>query len=150
MVVFDAAPFYSYGSETGLRFRGIPDDLAALHVEASECCLIHVDNTLSATQGVFINPNVRVAYKSAANAIVNPGTEHGWPDAWGKVRGVWANRWARWMWWSWGRKDNIVIAERLKRWREQGRAQGVGDEEKGRACLVDEMQVLVDNGWKHL
>lgn len=37
-VTFDAAPFYS---NEPLRFRGIADSLAAYHIEASECCLIH-------------------------------------------------------------------------------------------------------------
>lgn len=38
IVAFDAAPFYS---NEPLRFRGIADSLAAYHIEASECCLIH-------------------------------------------------------------------------------------------------------------
>lgn len=38
LVAFDAAPFYS---NEPLRFRGIADSLAAYHIEASECCLIH-------------------------------------------------------------------------------------------------------------
>lgn len=41
-MIFDVAPFYS-----GLECRGIDDSLAQKHVEASECCLIHVDNELS-------------------------------------------------------------------------------------------------------
>lgn len=38
LVAFDAAPFYS---NEPLRFRGIADSLAAYHIKASECCLIH-------------------------------------------------------------------------------------------------------------
>ncbi|KAJ4289447.1 hypothetical protein N0V88_006927 [Collariella sp. IMI 366227] len=30
-----------------LLFRGVPDSLAAKHVEGSECCLVHADNLLS-------------------------------------------------------------------------------------------------------
>lgn len=151
MVAFDAAPFYSHGDDVeGLKFRAIPDNLAQLHIEASECCLIHADNALSTQHGVFINPNVRVGYRAAADAVVNPGDGSEWPSAWGKVKGIWANRWARWMWWFWRRLDEVAIAGRVERWKEAGRTTGVENEEKGRACLVDEMQVLVKTGWQHL
>lgn len=152
MVAFDAAPFYGNGDEgaDGLKFRGIPDNLAQLHLEASECCLIHADNTLSARHGVFINPNVRVGYKAAAYAIVNPGDGYEWPSAWGKWKGIWANRWARSMWWYWRWRDEVIIAGRVKQWKERGRTKGVENEEEGRACLVDEMQVLLETGWQHL
>ena len=30
-----------------------------------------------------------------------------------------------------------------------GEGSGVGGSEPGVDCLIDEMQVLVDNGWKH-
>ena len=49
-----------------LLFRGLPDSLAQSHLEASECCLVHADNPLSATHGVYVNPQVRVAYSQAA------------------------------------------------------------------------------------
>ncbi|OAA60973.1 polysaccharide export protein [Niveomyces insectorum RCEF 264] len=82
MVVFDARPFYGedhhqhddqQATTTAttppppLVFRGVDDSLAALHLEASECCLIHADNPLAAAPssaggGVWLNPNVRVAY----------------------------------------------------------------------------------------
>ena len=42
MVSFAAAPFLP---PQNLRFRGIGDELAGWHLEGSECCLIHYDNT---------------------------------------------------------------------------------------------------------
>lgn len=68
IVVFQAGPFYKNPS---LRFRGIPDSLALHHLEGSDCCLIHADNSLSLTRGVWLNPNVRVSYNSKADNVVN-------------------------------------------------------------------------------
>ncbi len=40
IVSFDAASFYTGGSlGKGLRFRGVDDSLAKLHLEGSECCM---------------------------------------------------------------------------------------------------------------
>ncbi|EFY90951.1 polysaccharide export protein (CAP59) [Metarhizium acridum CQMa 102] len=55
-VVMPAEPFVS---STKLRFRGVPDSLANYHLEGSECCLIHADNPLSRTLGVYLNPKVK-------------------------------------------------------------------------------------------
>jgi hypothetical protein len=44
-VAMPARPFVSSPS---LRFRGIPDSLAASYIEGSECCLIHTDVRKSA------------------------------------------------------------------------------------------------------
>jgi hypothetical protein len=63
IVAMNAQPFY--GSKP-LQFRGIDDALAAMHLEDSECCLIHSDNPESATKGVWLSPNVRVAYTEEA------------------------------------------------------------------------------------
>ena len=64
MVAMDSKPFYE--SWRPLRFRGISDSLAELHLEGSECCLIHQDNPLTAKHGVWLNPNVRVGYNKEA------------------------------------------------------------------------------------
>ncbi|RMZ90526.1 hypothetical protein DV736_g2252, partial [Chaetothyriales sp. CBS 134916] len=64
MVAMDAKPFYA--SDRPLRFRAIADSLAELHLEGSECCLIHEDNGLTAKDGVWLNPNVRVRYQKEA------------------------------------------------------------------------------------
>ncbi|KAH0280929.1 hypothetical protein KCU91_g636, partial [Aureobasidium melanogenum] len=50
IVAMNAKPFYQ---TPRLIFRGVSDSLAKLHVEGSECCLIHTDNPLSAEQGVW-------------------------------------------------------------------------------------------------
>ena len=75
MIVMDATPFYPVSSGgSGLRFRGVDDALAQLHVEGSECCLIHADNRkLGEDKGVWLNPNVRVSYNVTTYPIVNPG-----------------------------------------------------------------------------
>lgn len=68
IVVFLADLFYKNPS---LRFRGIPDSLALHHLEGLERCLIHADNSLTLTRGVWLNPNVRVSYNSKADNVVN-------------------------------------------------------------------------------
>jgi len=74
MVAFNAAPFYS---SPALQFRGLPDTPAAHHLEASECCLIHMDNPLSAQKGVYLNTNVRVGYNPKASGPCILRMEHG-------------------------------------------------------------------------
>ncbi|KAL9070523.1 MAG: hypothetical protein Q9161_004820 [Pseudevernia consocians] len=71
IVAFDAAPFYD---PNRLKFRGVPDSLALHHVEGSECCLIHVDNPLTQSHGVWLNPNVRVGYSPEAYAAASGQT----------------------------------------------------------------------------
>ncbi|KAL8791146.1 MAG: hypothetical protein Q9195_006043 [Heterodermia aff. obscurata] len=134
MVSFDPSPFTSHDP---LPFRGIPDTLAALHLEASECCLIHADNPLTPSKGVWLNPAVRVGYTAPAYSAVH--ASHPWPalgEAW---RGVWRNRVARW-----------GSTELFKRRRVRGRVRKWGGWEVGEGCLVNEMQVLVENGWAHV
>ncbi|KAG4427883.1 hypothetical protein IFR05_016634 [Cadophora sp. M221] len=143
MVIFDAAPFYA---ASPLQFRGLPDSLAKYHLEASECCLIHADNPLAVEKGVFVNPDVRVAYDAEARILVNPLNGH-WPSLWEKIQGAWRIRWARFVG-SFGRYfRRRLIADRLAKW------EGGGTEvhlEAGRVCIVNEMQILVDNGWMHV
>ncbi|EPE31972.1 hypothetical protein GLAREA_12054 [Glarea lozoyensis ATCC 20868] len=136
MVVFQASSF------PALKFRRVPDGLAERHVEGSECCLIHVDDRDG--KGVWVNPDVKVAYGGTADGVVNP--EGGvWPGWGGRVVGVWLNR-------------GVRVLGGLGRWiekrkiegRVRGWERGGGEEEKGVECLVDEMQVLVPNGWMHL
>ena len=149
MIVLDAAPFYSPGPQS--RFRGVDDTLAKDHVEGSECCLIHADNhALRAEKGVWLNPNVRVSYNQTTYGIVNPEDGGQWPGRWDMVRGVWKNREARWAGWVrlWSEKG--VMRRRVARWVRKGRAVGEEREEKGLECLVNEMQVLFQNGWQHV
>jgi hypothetical protein len=192
IVIMDATPFYDTISP--LRFRGIPDSLAATHVEASECCLIHVDNPMSAKKGVWLNPRVRVGYSVQAYESVRPGVslsisessakspnkegggggddddevadaaageERPWISARQVFAGIWKNRFRRWF-----MTDALkagVIQHRLEGWRksillsskdaasdEEGGSEFGVDDERGGFCLINEMQVLVANGWAHV
>lgn len=156
MVVFNASPFYRGNGNDPLRFRGIPDSLAKYHLEASECCLIHVDNPLTATRGVWMNPSVRVAYNAAAYAIIlgtdGKGITGWWPSATDRIRGVWRNRLARYSSLNWPRKWRVM--RRLRKWEAEKRRKKNDEEENnheiGAVCLINEMQVLITNGWAHL
>lgn len=83
LIALDASPFYpstlarsvSSSPHPPLKFRGLPDSLAKSHLEASECCLIHSDNPLRSTKGIFLNPNVRVSYNATTYSKVNGGGE---------------------------------------------------------------------------
>lgn len=149
-----AMPASSFAGVRGLRFRGIPDDLATSHLEASECCLIHADNPASRSRGVFVNPAVRVGYDRKAYDAVhrnapNPPTHQGggggsWLSLTDVFFGLWKNRLARWFTTPWFEEQQV--RRRIERWARAGE----GREEKGGFCVVDEMQIVVRNGWKHL
>ena len=142
----DASPYYA--TKAPLRFRGTSDSLAAFHLEGSECCLIHADNPLSASKGVWLNPNVRVGYNADAYDTVNPKQGNGRANAWvgsaSVVHGSWENRIARWFTTTWF--ESRTVRGRVGKWMKGGD----GREEKGIACLINEMQVLVGNGWAHV
>lgn len=166
LISLDASPFYA---TPPLKFRGISDSLANEHLEGSECCLIHADNPLRQERGVWMNPNVRVAYNASSYSHVNggmevkssyPGVHTGipdgdgsfWPGGWEVVRGAWVNRWARW-----GKKaqiwsENRMVVGRVQRWIEKGKNLNPPEDrvEPGMECLVNEMQVLYQNGWQHV
>ena len=139
VVVFDSKPFYS---SSPLAFRGVPDSLAAYHLEASECCLIHADNPLSTTQGVWLNPKVRVGYNPEAYTAVHPYSL--WPDAVAAYRGVWSARLNSWM--TTPVIKSVRVNSRLKRWQRKDPER----HEPGKQCLINEMQVLIENGWAHV
>lgn len=135
----DPTPFYN---TQPLTFRGIPDSLAKSHLEGSECCLIHADNPLSGTKGVWLNPNVRVGYDPASYTAMNP-SDGSWISSFGIAYGLWKNRLLRWFSSPWFRES--VIENRLSRWEDQS----PDNIEPGPFCLADEMQVLTDYGWAH-
>jgi hypothetical protein len=152
MVVFDAMPFYH-----GLGFRGIEDSLARFHLEGSESCLVHADNYRARdAQGIFVNPNVRVSYNNDTYARVNQGAGEGkagrrrWPGNWEAVTGMWKNRWGRlkgvFPLWS----ADIMVKRRVDVWTRRGKFVSDEREEKATECLINEMQVLVENGWQHV
>ncbi|KAM0329909.1 hypothetical protein ACHAQA_004075 [Verticillium albo-atrum] len=144
IVAMPAAPFVSPVEAKRLRFRAIPDSLARMHLEGSECCLIHADNPLSADLGVYLNPRVRVGYNMPAYADTHPGAGRSWVGAWAISRGRTVNRMLGWF--TSTRLTDWTVDDRLARWE----AEGEGRHEAGRACLINEAHFLVWNGWAHL
>lgn len=136
----DAAPFYS--QTPPLRFRGIPDSLAMSHLEASECCLIHADNYLTIPKGVWVNPEVRVGYSGEAYDAVHQGDC--WLTLFDVMFGIWENRLRRWLTTSW--IERRVVTSRLRDWAKAKAHRS----EPGVHCLINEMQVLIWNGWAHV
>ncbi|KAK4240508.1 glycosyltransferase [Achaetomium macrosporum] len=141
-----AMPSSAFTGINGLRFRGIPDSLAASHLEGSECCLIHADNPASRTRGVFVNPTVRVGYKRKAYDAVHGAERSGgsWLSLGEIYFGLWRNRLARWFTTPWFKERRV--RGRIERWKKEDG----GREERGGFCVVDETQVVVHNGWKHV
>ncbi|OAA48748.1 glycosyltransferase family 69 protein [Metarhizium rileyi] len=138
IVVMPAEPFVS---STKLRFRGVPDSLAKHHLEGSECCLIHADNPLSRTLGVFLNPRVRVGYNPAAYDATHPAGS--WVSTWEIFTGIWKNRLKRWTSVTF---EGMVVRSRVRHWENEAS----GNREPGVFCLINEMQVLAHNGWAHV
>lgn len=140
-VIMDGHAFYD-GHEP-LRFRGVSDSLARQHVEGSECCLIHADNSLTAEKGIFMHPGVRVGYNPTAYDVVNPIGER-WMSAWTISVGLWQNRLTRWF--TTPAFKEWVIQRRTASWQKSV----AGRVEAGVHCLVNEMQVLTWYGWAHV
>ncbi|KAI6709753.1 hypothetical protein PZA11_002979 [Diplocarpon coronariae] len=167
LISLDAQPFYA---NPPLRFRGIPDSLGDEHLEGSECCLIHADNAaLRREKGVWINPNVRVAYNASTYSRANGGVEiksdvldisYGvpggdgsvWPGGWETIAGTWMNRWARWAYRGKSWSEKRVVMSRVSDWIEKGERLEPPQErsEPGLECLINEMQILFQSGWQHV
>jgi len=155
VVVFKAEAFYGRDGREGLRFRGIEDGLAEYHLEGSECCLVHADNTArleegGGGEGVWLNPNVRVGYNPEAYVAVNPGGGRGkWPAGLRRVRGVWENRMGRAFVWPRRWMERREVRGRVAEWERKGE-EGQERRETGEWCLINEMQVLAGAGWVHV
>jgi hypothetical protein len=112
---------------------------------------------------------VRVGYNRAAFDAVQPASPAAsWVSLWGIWSGLWKNRLARWLTTPWF--EEREVRGRIEAWKREGeklkekaeegdvyRYDGPGvkeevevREEKGGFCVIDEMQVLVHNGWKHV
>jgi Cryptococcal mannosyltransferase 1 len=142
IVAMDPKPFYD--NYRPLRFRGVPDSLAEFHLEGSECCLIHQDNPLTAKHGVWLNPDVRVAYQKEAYDSMKDGDAP--CSVFAYMRSVWENRLRRWCTSDYFKR--YVVRSRISRWQKAGGNNARS--ETGIDCLINEMQVLIHNGWKHL
>lgn len=157
IVAMTAAAFYS--PTYPLRFRGVPDTLAAHHMEGSECCLIHADNSFAPSLGTWINPNVRVGYCHADlhkpekvkfrlewdvfkglcqmnYDAVHPSGGRSWVGMGRVAWGLWENRVRRWV--TSGEVVSSKVAKGVKAWVEEAE----GRREPGEMCLVDEMHVI--------
>ncbi|KAF4877832.1 Alpha-1,3-mannosyltransferase CMT1 [Colletotrichum sp. SAR 10_70] len=143
MVVFDAAPFY----DERLRFRGVEDSLAAMHLEGSECCLIHADNPLGREKGVWLNPNVRVGYNEK---VFEETKMDRFPTAWAAVVGFWANRYLRVRNGIQLTLERWAVEKKLRQWVDETPPSELPRSESGEMCLINEMQIMWENGWKHI
>jgi len=114
---------------------------------------------------------VRVAYNATSYSKVNGGVEvraavgdppqvdgvrggdgTAWPAPGERWRGVWGNRIVRAVGWVRVWSEGKVVRNRVEAWVRDGemaRPREVRGE-KGVQCLVNEMQVLFDNGWQHV
>ncbi len=135
-----------------LRFRAIPDSLAQYHLEESECCLIHVENTLTPSKGVWINPHVRVTYTLDSFYLVHG---HDWMTPSQQLAGIWQNRLARWS--SLPRfLRRWAVTARMRRWEAENTAfrcwasSSTGPCVETSKCVINEMQVLREDGWAHV
>jgi hypothetical protein len=162
VIAMKASPFYG---PSPLKFRGVPDSLAQHHLEGSECCLIHADNSAkldaaNKSQGVWLNPNVRVGYKPEVYKAVNPQkwvSDRGgkwiektkWPGGARRIIGMWKNRIARLPGYLKGASEKAVVSKRIAAWESEGQAEGESRKEEGDFCIINEMQVLYSAGWKH-
>lgn len=140
MALMDASPFYD--SDSPLRFRGISDSLAKTHVEGSECCLIHADNPLTASKGVWLNPDVRVGYSGPAYEAVH--RDRIWLTMSEFFFGLWKNRLWRYTTTTWFKRR--IVLNRFHVWKQET----PDHQESGIYCLINEMQVLISNGWAHV
>ncbi|KAI0483373.1 cryptococcal mannosyltransferase 1-domain-containing protein [Xylariaceae sp. FL0804] len=151
IVAFDPAPFYA---EPPLAFRGIDDSLADLHLEGSECCLVHADNPLAAERGVWLNPNVRVGYSVGAYADVRGGgvgvASSVFPSPFWAVVGAWVDRAQAGRVAIQSQLEGRVVQQRLDQWQIETPDGDLPRYEPGEACLINEMQIMWSNGWKHL
>ena len=136
-----AMPIDPFVADSPLRFRSIPDSLATSHLEASECCLIHADYALSTSPGIFLNPSVKVGYNGSSYDAVNSPSAVLSPLAISVA--LWQNRLLRFF--TTVSIKGWVVRGRLARWVRETEGG-----ERGAFCLIDEMQVLYERGWKHV
>ncbi|KAL1895090.1 hypothetical protein Sste5346_005512 [Sporothrix stenoceras] len=152
-----------------LLFRGVEDSLAEFHLEGSECCLIHADNPQSRFAdvpssysrhsssgvdsdagkniGVWLNPNVRVAYSLPVYKQVRGAV---FPGGFAAVHGAWVNRLERARSHVQFALEGQTVLNRLRRWRAETPEGEPPRNEPGAVCLINEMQIMWQNGWKHL
>jgi hypothetical protein len=130
----DASPFYN----NNLSFRAIDDSMAQYGLDASECCLIHADNPMSAEAGVFLNHDVRLAYSETTYAKVHDSTwrcQFSWLPSWKGVLRLFPVFLSR-----------VGLDRRMRDWQKHYPS----SVEAGKHCVCAETQVLAENGWAHI
>ncbi|KAH6911508.1 cryptococcal mannosyltransferase 1-domain-containing protein [Coprinopsis sp. MPI-PUGE-AT-0042] len=149
MAAFDAQPFLPasslsspIGSPAPLKFRGIANSLALLHLEASECCLVHADNPLTEAKGVWVNPKVRVGYSEKAYLAARA-----WPSRQERLAGWFIRVGTRLAGLPW---KKAKLERKVLEWEASNGGEKIDRIEPGKFCLVDEMQLMAANGWKHV
>ena len=155
ITLMDATPFYNSvdgkgDSVDGLRFRGVSDSLASKHLEGSECCLIHADLTAmgAAEHGIYVNPAVRVGYTEEAYNFTHFGPENTFISPTQYVLAKWLYRLNRLRTPS-AEKQMKTVHRRVEKWKKESSNSLEKREEQGEMCLIDEMHLLIWNGWKH-
>lgn len=75
-----------------------------------------------------------------------------WPGQYEKWIGMWKNRYARWTAWGGVWSEQWLVRRKLHKWAKQGQMMSPPEkrEEPGGECLINEMQVLFENGWQHV
>lgn len=147
LVALTAGSFYHEAQP--LRFRAVDDRLAERHVEASERCLLHADNPLSSSAGIWLNPSVRVSRNLVSyEGMRQSGQYPGWTVT---VAGTWVNRVRRWRWNRARDTERDAVISRVNKWAESGTFEdGSPTTESGLSCLMDDMLVMRSRGWSHL
>ncbi|KAF2030340.1 hypothetical protein EK21DRAFT_100554 [Setomelanomma holmii] len=136
-----AMPIQPFIAKPPLRFRGLPDSLAQFHIEGSECCIIHSDNPISKSKPILLNPMVKVGYNGSAYEAIHSDSAVLSPlQIW---KAVWENRLRRWCTATWWKEWQVQ--QRVMLW-----TKNTGQEEKGEFCAINEMQVIMERGWKHV
>ena len=135
IAAFDASPFQDPAHP--LRFRAVDDSLAEYHLEASECCLIHYDNPLSESKGVWMNPKVRVGYNNVRYDAVHRSAR--WPSIAETAIGRLTDLWARI---SHPKPRPELVDQRYEEWSQES----IINVEAGADCLVNKMMVVSEKG----
>ena len=85
-----------------------------------------------------------MGYNPEAYAAVHPEGGSSWPSTSEAIRGIWWNRIRRWI--TPTVHKTWLVNRRLRKWKKEGNER----HEPGLQCLINEMQVLIWNGWAHV
>ncbi|KAF8864502.1 hypothetical protein BDZ45DRAFT_701674 [Acephala macrosclerotiorum] len=97
--------------------------------------------------------NSLVPVKSCWNGIVAIQENHSTTSCYydfEKWTGIWNNRWARWTGFPRRITEQYIVDKRIERWRNETQQRGKNHDHIRAQCIINEMQVLVQNGWAHV